>query len=136
MGLQLTPQTQKINVVSYFPDFQNEVNELSYFQNSKQHFILNTIMSLFRKPKKNIRNRIEIDNEDEDEQNVDEENQIQLNINKQKQRQKDKKKEKANKNADTKQKDTKKFGLSFDDDLEEEDVEFKVKKSKESRRLI
>ena len=88
-------------------------------------------MSLFRKPKKNIRNRIEIEDEESQNDNDDGIDQIHLNINKLKEKKKEKKK-----NRDEKPKEKKASTmLSFDDDMEEE-VEFKVKKSKESRRLI
>ena len=87
-------------------------------------------MSLFRKPKKNLRNRIEIDN-DEDDPNNDDIDEIHQNINKLKEKKKDKKK-----NRDEKPKEKKNTLLSFDDEEGEDVTEFKVKKSKESRRLI
>ena len=87
-------------------------------------------MSLFRKPKKNVRNRGPVEPEEEDDQDNSIE-EIHSNISKLKQKKKDKKKNKD------KPKDEKKSLLSFDDDMEEEDAEeFKIKKSKESRRLI
>ena len=89
-------------------------------------------MSLFRKPKKNLRNRVEVDVND-DEENNDGIDEIHQNINKLKEKKKEKK---ASKNSE-KPKEKKNALLSFDEELEEEDVtEFKVKKSKESRRLI
>ena len=91
-------------------------------------------MSLFRKPKKNIRSRIEADDEEKIGEEVDDGlDEIHLNINKLK----EKKKEKKNKDKDAKPKEKKSTLLSFDDEELEENVpEFKVKKSKESRRLI
>jgi len=88
-------------------------------------------MSLFRKPKKNVRNRGPVGAEEDDEQDNSIE-EIHSNISKLKQKKKDKKKNKD------KPKDEKKSLLSFDDDMEEEEEaeEFKIKKSKESRRLI
>jgi len=86
-------------------------------------------MSLFRKPKKSLRNRgpVEQDEDDEQDNSIEE---IHSNISKLKQKKKDKKKNKD------KPKDEKKSLLSFDDEMEEETEEFVIKKSKESRRLI
>ena len=87
-------------------------------------------MSLFRKPKKTLRNRGHVEPEEDDDQDNSIE-EIHSNISKLKQKKKDKKKNKD------KPKDEKKSLLSFDDDIEEEETEeFKIKKSKESRRLI
>eukprot|EP00090_Calanus_glacialis_P046886 TRINITY_DN9429_c0_g1_i2.p1 TRINITY_DN9429_c0_g1~~TRINITY_DN9429_c0_g1_i2.p1 ORF type:complete len:807 (-),score=326.26 TRINITY_DN9429_c0_g1_i2:237-2657(-) len=87
-------------------------------------------MSLFRKPKKTLRNRGPVEPEEDDDQDNSIE-EIHSNISKLKQKKKDKKKNKD------KPKDEKKSLLSFDDDIEEEETEeFKIKKSKESRRLI
>jgi len=85
-------------------------------------------MSLFRKPKKTLRNRgpLELEDDDEQDNSIEE---IHSNISKLKQKKKDKKKNKE------KPKDEKKSLLSFDDEVEEEE-EFVIKKSKESRRLI
>jgi len=75
---------------------------------------------------------VEVDVND-DEENNDGIDEIHQNINKLKEKKKEKK---ASKNSE-KPKEKKNTLLSFDEELEEEDVtEFKVKKSKESRRLI
>jgi len=86
-------------------------------------------MSLFRKPKKALRNRGPVEPEDDDDQDNSIE-EIHSNISKLKQKKQEKKKIKD------KQKDEKKSLLSFDDEFEDETEEFVIKKSKESRRLI
>lgn len=86
-------------------------------------------MSLFRKPRKALRNRGPVEPEEDDDQDNSIE-EIHSNISKLKQKKQEKKKNKD------KQKDEKKSLLSFDDELEEETEEFVIKKSKESRRLI
>merc|ERR1711973_5404 len=98
---------------------------------TEQETIHHITMSLFRKPKKNLRNRIDVEKEDEEESN--ELDEIHSSINKLKEKKKDKKKKKDEKPKEDKRSTL----LSFDDDLDGEEVEeFKVKKSKESRRLI
>ena len=51
-------------------------------------------MSLFRKPKKNLRNRVDVDKEDDEEQN-NELDEIHSSINKLKEKKKDKKKKES-----------------------------------------
>ena len=104
-------------------------NTISQFADEKS---LKTVaMSMFRKPKKSLRNRGPIGVEDEENEEQDDSIvEIYSNINKVKEKKKEKKKKSE------KIKDEKKSLLSFDDDLEEDVEEFKIKKSKESRRLI
>ena len=104
-------------------------NTVSQFADEKR--LKTAAMSMFRKPKKSLRNRGPIGVEDEENEEQDDSIvEIYSNINKVKEKKKEKKKKSE------KVKDEKKSLLSFDDDLEEDVEEFKIKKSKESRRLI
>lgn len=90
-------------------------------------------MSLFRKPKKNVRNRGPLEAKESDEEHDNGIEEIHASINKLK----DKKKAKKNKSKDQDKTEKKSSLLSFDDEHEEEDsVDFKVKKSSASRKLI